>query len=273
MRDEHVTYLAPRICAAFEQPRGALEHAIGTWVAYSVRYARAFTVERVEIGHDCTDRVVPTGGPLSALPLETVGDFLEQATGALQASYLDGCGFVAETYHEELWHRVRDAVGDLVERLLADAPASVRDAFIEDDDPYGALAEQGATEDAQLAWQRAYAGRALQPILRHYDFAARRQRQIEESTARAEQRRLTARRALAQPLIALLSQLLPSYVDSARAHALWSACEAIARVAESEAQWHAFVLEAQDVSQLSLGMRKKLSERADEIWARARAAK
>jgi hypothetical protein len=177
---DFVAFLAPRLIACFGDPNGELERLVGTWIAYTVRFAPRYEVEYVDVGYDCSARVNPTNEVLRTVPLTTVEDFLEQPNGQTVATYESGAGLGASSYSDDLSEQVGDAVYAMVLKLIADAPEPVRVAFEAADGGYGDIVDCDAVAEAIVRWECELASRPIAPILEAFEFAARRRRQMEE---------------------------------------------------------------------------------------------
>jgi hypothetical protein len=91
----HVAYLAPRLIEDLRKADGAVECAVGTWIAYCVLNHEAFDVDYIDTGYDCSSHLRRSGTLLRALSLslQTVEQFLELPTGQTVATYVSGSGF------------------------------------------------------------------------------------------------------------------------------------------------------------------------------------
>lgn len=80
-------------------------------------YGRKVQVDRLDLGYDCSDYPTHTHQPYREEDYETVGDFLQEATGQTIATYLSGYGFHAETLEEWVTSEIDSELFELLKTM------------------------------------------------------------------------------------------------------------------------------------------------------------
>jgi hypothetical protein len=176
----------------------------------------------------------------------------------------------AATYGDELEGCVDDALRDLRESQIVDAPTAVRLDYEADDDATSSLFDGTELASVNDDWLSNFGARPLEPMLKRYEFLARRRRQNEHAAQLNAERARAGRKQLAQPLVQQLKRAIPTRIEAKSQEQLWSALRAIAKSAQSYEQWKAFAGEGPAHISLSNRLRSRFEEAAMRIWKEVR---